>query len=548
MDNKMIKGAKIATIGLFVTKILGILYVIPMNALLSTEAMGIYGISYVQYAFFIQITLVGFPVGVSKIVAKYRAEHNFTMVNKTFKYSVVLVSIFGIVAFLIMFFGADTIVKFMRVGVYNPKDVAITLKLLAPSLLVIPVLAISRGYTQGYEDMLPSSISMVVEQFIRILFIIIGLVFVIKVFKADDIYAIYIATIASFFSAFFGYLILTPSFKRYFSFAKRNSSKKDYKISFKNLIRVVAIVSVPFIVLSTYKGLFEYIDSVTINRILDPFAVSKTYIKQIISIYSVQIQKLVILTLTIASGFTLSMIPSLSALHSSRNYGELKKRITQITLLAFFIICYVSLFVAIFADETYFVFFFSGYKEIGGQILSLSIISSIFYATYNVIGVTLLTLNHIKVVIISFIAGIISKLIFTYIFAYIFSKTGQEPALIFAASSFVAYVISFYIVLKHCISVNLINVTKLIRVVFKIAISSILLIITTKILSLLLPAINDGDSGFKTYLINIAVLISSGIITLFVYLFSAQKMNYLRYLSGKTFKELLLMVKNRATR
>ncbi|MFV0425331.1 MAG: oligosaccharide flippase family protein [Bacilli bacterium] len=548
MENKLIKGAKVATIGLLITKALGILYVIPMNALLSTEAMGIYGISYVQYAFFIQVTLVGFPIGVSKIVAKYRTENNFTMVNRTFKYSVILISILGAAIFVLLFFGTDLVVNFMQVKVYDPEEVALTLKILAPSLLVIPALAISRGYTQGYEDMLPSSISIVVEQVIRIIIIVGGLLIVTKVLKIDDMYAIYIATIASFFSAFAGYIVLLPGFKKYFGFARRNYSQKDYVINFKKIITMVAAVSIPFIVLSTYKGLFEYIDSITINRILGMMNVSEFYIKETISIYTVQMQKLVILTLTIANGFTLSMIPSFSALHAAGKHEELKKRITQVFLLAFFVISFVSLFVAIFNNETYYVFFFGGSLKLGGKIFALSIISSIFYATFNVVGVTLLTINKVAPVVISFVAGMLTKIIFTYIFGYLFNMLNIEPAQVFAAASFVGYIVSLAIVLGYCIKNDLINTPKLIRVSNKIILSSILLVGFVYILATLLPSVNSSSNGLSTYIINIIVLCVAGLVSLILFLFSAQKMNYLKYISGNSFKELFMVVKRRASR
>ncbi len=548
MENKLIKGAKIATIGLLITKALGILYLIPMNALLSSEAMGIYGVSYAIYAFFIQVTLVGFPVGVSKMVAKYRTQNNFTMVGRTFKYSITLISAIAIVLFSTLFFATDLIVSLMDVGIYDANEVALTLKILAPSLLVIPALAITRGYVQGYEDMLPSSISIVIEQLVRIIIIVGGLIIAVVVLEEDDMVAIYIATIASFFSAFSGYLVIFPAFRKYSSFAKTSKVQSDIVIGFKKTIELVAIVSVPFIVLSTYKGAFELIDAFTINKILSTMDVTAEYITHTITAYTVQIQKLVILTLTIASGFTMSMIPSFSALHTSGNIKALRVKITQVTLLAFFVISFVSVFTAVFNSETYFVFFFTGEIELGSKIFTLSIVSSIFYAMYNVVGVTLLTINHVKPVVISFIAGMIMKIGFGYIFAFIFNKLGIEKALVFAAASFVGYATSFAVVLAFCIKKNYIILPRLIKCSIMIFISIVLVGISAFILSLLLPSISPTSSGVDSYGINIAVLMFAGAVCLTIYLLSAEKMNYLKKISGNSLKDLVMAVKKRATR
>ncbi len=540
MENKLIRGAKIATIGLLLTKALGIVYVIPMNAMLSTKTMAMYGASYTVYAFFTQLTLIGFPVGVSKLVSKYQAQSNYSMVTKVYKYSTILMSIFAVLMFSLLFFFSEFVVDVI-IGTnseqYNINELTTSIRLLSLTLLVLPILAISRGFTQGFEDMLPSSKSMILEQFIRVALIVGGVFLVTKILNVNEVYAIYIASVASFFGAISGIFILIPGFKKYFSFANTNKKSSDNTTTFTNIIKMVAVISIPFIVLSTYKSVFELIDISTISRVLYYLKMPEGYIDQTTNIYTVQNQKLVILILTISSGFTLSLIPSLTVLQTKGKYQELKKRLTQIILLSFYIIIFISVFTAIFNEETFYVFF--GYNKLGAEVFSVSIISAVFYAIFNVIAASLLTLQHFKEVAIALVLGVVSKVLFTVILAFTFKYISIEPAQIFAITSFIGYIFSLTYLLNRCYKYNLLAIRPLYKCSINILITIIATGIIIAILNLLLPSVSENSNSFTNYIVNALVLGISGIVTLIIYIVIANKMKYLSYISSTNLDKII---------
>ncbi len=545
MENKMVKGAKIATIGLFITKILGILYVIPMSRYLSTDALALYGISFLIYAYFTQIALAGFPVGISKLVAKYRSEDNFTMVNKTYKYTHIFVSILSLAAFIILFFGSNLIIKISDLdSLFDPKQVNITLKILATVLLLLPSLSISRGYIQGFEDMGPTSKSIIIEQVIRVAIIIVAVTLIKNLVSNGDIIAVYISTFASFVGAIISLLILIPAFKKYYQRSKLKEKASDKTLTFRQTIKAIALVSIPFIILSIYGSSFDAITAMTIPRSLHffGFADKSEYSLTVISIYTIHIQKLMLIVLTVSSGFTMSLIPSITALATLNKQEEMKKRITQLLLLAFFVTAFLAVLTAIFNYEYYYIFF--GYYKHGGPALSVSIIGVLFYALYNVLAAILLSIDRVKVVFISFIIGIITKFLSTIIFTLLFNLFNIEPSLTFAYSSLLGFFISFTYLVYMCVKIDIFDFKNFMSATKKIVISLIIVGIIAYPLKLVLPSVSETTTGGKDYIINALVLCFSGSISLIVYLLSADKLRYLEYVSGTNLNRLKGRIKN----
>ena len=65
--NTFVKGALITTIGIILTKILGIIYVIPFHAIIGDEGGALYGYAYTIYSTFLSISTVGIPLAISKL-------------------------------------------------------------------------------------------------------------------------------------------------------------------------------------------------------------------------------------------------------------------------------------------------------------------------------------------------------------------------------------------------------------------------------------------------------------------------------------------------
>ncbi|MFB4475562.1 oligosaccharide flippase family protein, partial [Oceanobacillus caeni] len=71
--SNIVKGAFILTLASFLSKFLGMIYVIPFNALVGDTGGTLFSFAYTPYSIFISLSTVGIPVAVSKFVSKYNS-------------------------------------------------------------------------------------------------------------------------------------------------------------------------------------------------------------------------------------------------------------------------------------------------------------------------------------------------------------------------------------------------------------------------------------------------------------------------------------------
>lgn len=104
MSSKLLRGTFILTLGTFISKFLGLFYVIPFYSIVGKEGTLLYQYSYVPYTIFISIATAGVPLAVSKFISKYNALEEYAVGRKLFKSGLIIMLISGFIAFLVLFF------------------------------------------------------------------------------------------------------------------------------------------------------------------------------------------------------------------------------------------------------------------------------------------------------------------------------------------------------------------------------------------------------------------------------------------------------------
>ncbi len=159
----LMKGATILVIAGIVSKIFGAIFRIPLTNMIGAEGQAYYSASYAVYNLLFVIATAGFPVAISRMVSSRIAEGDFINAHKSYKLAMKVSWALGIVSFLIMYFGAGAIAGFYR----NPGSEA-SMKAISLALLFTPLVASMRGYYQGRQNMIPTGITEVIEQMVRV--------------------------------------------------------------------------------------------------------------------------------------------------------------------------------------------------------------------------------------------------------------------------------------------------------------------------------------------------------------------------------------------
>ena len=162
-DNSFLKGAAILGMAGVVVKILGAIYRIPIGNIITDRGMGYYQTAYPLYVLLLTISTAGFPVAIAKLVSEKRALGDFRSANKVFKVALLGLFLSGILTSLFVLIAAKPIVE----SIGNP-NAYYSFIALVPALFFVPIMSAFRGLFQGRQNMGPTAISQIAEQFFRV--------------------------------------------------------------------------------------------------------------------------------------------------------------------------------------------------------------------------------------------------------------------------------------------------------------------------------------------------------------------------------------------
>lgn len=160
----MIRGAAILAAAGLVNRFLGAISRIVLPTLIGDEGVGLYQMAYPVYGIFLVVSTAGIPVAVSKLVAEQVARRNRAGALKILQVATVILILTGTLFSLALAFGAKPIATYVA---RDPRA-ALAIIAVSPAVLVLSVASAFRGFFQGLQNMVPSALSQVVEQIIRV--------------------------------------------------------------------------------------------------------------------------------------------------------------------------------------------------------------------------------------------------------------------------------------------------------------------------------------------------------------------------------------------
>jgi O-antigen/teichoic acid export membrane protein len=159
----LLRGAAILGLAAVVSKLLGTLQKIPLQNIAGDQVFGIYNAVYPLYIFILTLATAGFPIAVSKFVADCSSQGDLEEAGRVFRIAAGLLALTGLLGFAALYTGADGIAA--AIGM---RDAAPGIRSVSFALLAAPVMAAVRGYFQGLGDMVPTAVTQVIEQLVRV--------------------------------------------------------------------------------------------------------------------------------------------------------------------------------------------------------------------------------------------------------------------------------------------------------------------------------------------------------------------------------------------
>lgn len=511
--NGFIEGTFIATFAIFFSKFLGMIYVIPFYSIIGEQGGALYAYAYNVYILFLGISTAGIPIAMSKLISEYDTLEMKEAKERSYKIARNIILVFSLIAFFALFMFAEEFGKLILgdiTGGNTISDVAFVIRTVSFCLLIIPFLSVTRGYLQGHKFISASSFSQVIEQIARIIIILAGSYFVIKIIHGEVKTAVGVSVFAAFISGVIAYIylkVIMSKNKKQMVLPKKG--ERDNVLS-KDIVKKIIKYSLPIIIVNVAINVYNLTDMVLINRGLDILGYPGPKIETITSIVSTWASKICMIISAFGTGLCVSLLPFITSSYVKKDMEKVNlnlNRSIQIVIVTSFP---TAIGLAFLADPVYTLFF--GKSLYGPLILILSVFIAAIANLHFVTTSTLQGLSKFKCVYISTFAGFVINALLDIPIILLFDKIGLPPYLGASTSSIIGNSIAFIIPCIYLKKELNINYNKTLEVMKKMIVPTLAMSILLLIYNLIFPI--HTSSFITNLLITIFYTITGGLLFL----------------------------------
>lgn len=257
--SSFLSGVLVILLSQLAVKVVGLVYRLVITNIpgFGDVGNGFYTAGFQIYMLLLSLSSVGIPSAIAKLVSAQVALGNRAEAHRIFRTALVLFFAIGLACSAVLFFGADPIARY----VIKMDGVQWTLQALAPSITLVCLSSVIRGYFLGLGDVKATGRSQVLEQVVKsvltILFVLGLTAYSAQVMSAGANFATTVATGVS-------VLYLTAYYRRRRPMAGLPRQRDRARIF--GLCRTILRVSIPISLGSIVIAIGRVIDTGTITR------------------------------------------------------------------------------------------------------------------------------------------------------------------------------------------------------------------------------------------------------------------------------------------
>lgn len=534
--NGLVEGSMISYISIVITKILGVLYVIPFYAVIGAGEY-IYTSAYTLYNLVLNASTSGVPTAMSILVADYNTRGLQKTKQKLYRVGLLAVGGISIAIFLILQIFAGSFAGFymsnMADGaVVNHNSVANAIRAVSVCLLFAPFLSVKRGYLQGHNYIAHSSYSQVVEQIVRIAVALGGAYFVISILGFDVGVGVNVALIGAAAGAAIALLYLqlkTAGSMQTAEYAVEN----ERVLSTKSIVFQILRYSIPVVIVATSTNLYEIVDMklivTALSNILNYPADATQAIASTMANWT---PKICMLVSALSMGLTASMVPSITSSYAKKKYGEVNRKF----VLSINTIIVVALPLAIglsMLSKPVYTLFYSN-SEYGATALKVMCFSSVIASVKIVVCMALQALGRARLVCGCTLLGLLINALLDLPMILLFNVIGLPPYLGAIFASILGFSATIAIAMRALKKNMHFRYVAIVRTLIKAVLPCAALIVSVLLLKLIIPI--PETRGIMLIL----VLGLFGIVGTSVYGLVAYKMHLIQDVFGENFFDTIL--------
>lgn len=528
--NNFIQGAFISTLGIVISKILGIVYVIPFHAIVKERGGALYGYAYTIYSLFLALSSAGIPLAISKVISEYQTLGYYNTKERAFKIGKQLSIVLGLIAFIVLFIFAPEVAHLILgdlKGGNSIEQVTYVIRVISTAILVVPILSIYRGYLEGHKYLTPSSVSNVIEQIVRVTLIILGSYLSMKVFHLSLETTVGIAVFGATAGALISYFyLLDVVHKNKKELHEKNIKVKEPKIINKQIIKKIFIYALPFIMIDIFKSMYDFIDMSTVVKTIGDMSNYTTKdAESIMSVISTWGSKFNMIISSVSTGIIVSLIPTLTASFVVGNKEDINKKVNQTLQILLLFTVPMTVGLSMLARPVWMVFY--GPSKFGAPVFSYFVFVSLFMSLYTTAVTIVQVLKDYKTVFISLLAGAGLKLLLNVSLMNSFNKMGLPPFYGNISATIIGYLVSLIICLYVLHKKYNINYEITLKETINIICATVMMSITLLGLRFIIPQVSSNR------LLNIPIIAIYTLLGALIYFLVIYKTKSLHVIFGE---------------
>ena len=326
MTNKtqksFVKGAAILAGMGFISKIIGAVYTIASTNIVGTYGMSYYTMTFPVYTFLLAISSAGLPVAISKMVSERVAHNDYKAAHEVFLKAIRAMVIIGLITTISMIALSKPIATML-----GSAKASLTIKAIAPSLFFVAIISAYRGYFQGMQQMMPTAVSQVIEQVVKV---IAGLLLAWLWVGKGEIYGAAGAVVGITISEVFAFIYLSILYQRRKSDFHTDIMSTQYTDLTQHIGRKLIYLATPIIVGACAMPLVQLADTGIITNTLNgmksvvllgqEIILNERIVRSLFSLLTAYVNPIVNMPAVFSLALAVSLVPSIS---TSRARGDL---------------------------------------------------------------------------------------------------------------------------------------------------------------------------------------------------------------------------------
>ncbi len=322
--NNFVIGAAILSGAGILSRVMGLGYRVVLIRLIGAEGMGIYQMAYPLYTIMLVVSRSGIPVALAKMVAGRLARNKNKDAYRIFTIARILSVVIGLLSSITMALLAGPLISILKL---DPRSYYAILAI-SPAVFIVSVMASYRGFFQGMQDMKPTALSQLLEQFVRTITMIILAYLLLPIglnyAAAGASFGAVTGAIAGLLSLIYIYY---KSRKSIFDFINEGNELSEYQI--QPIVKELTKLAIPITIGALVQPLMSLVDWIFVPQRLQAagFMMGKvtTLYGRLTTVAMPLVQFPTIITVSLAT----SLVPAISEAYELENQNLIYHRTTK---------------------------------------------------------------------------------------------------------------------------------------------------------------------------------------------------------------------------